>query len=104
MITTAFRRTWDAFIFYTILKNRAKIPSSDTFIARRVEGPGIALDYFVQVFLKRNIRNKYLLMYLKKAKPEQILAALEVDIEIKIINSYLEKIHRILEKPKTDYK
>ncbi|RNA21147.1 hypothetical protein BpHYR1_011891 [Brachionus plicatilis] len=64
----------------------AKIPSCDTFIARRVEGPGIALDYFVQ------------------AKPEQILAALEVALEIKIINSYLKNIYGILEQPKNDFK
>ena len=50
-------------------------------MARRVEGPGLASNYFYQ------------------AKPEQTLAALEANLEIKLINAYSTFIDRKLEEP-----
>ena len=57
-------------MFYLVLKPRARIPSRDTFFARRFAGPGLASNYFYQISV------------------EQGLAALEANIEIEIL-SYL---------------
>ncbi|GMH35497.1 hypothetical protein BSKO_03365 [Bryopsis sp. KO-2023] len=45
----AMRRIWDGLMFHILLKNRARIPSHDTFIARRIAGPGLANDVFYQL-------------------------------------------------------
>ena len=43
------RAVWDAFMFHAVIKKRARVPASDTFVARRTEGPGLATHYFYQV-------------------------------------------------------
>ena len=48
-IRKCFRKTWDGFMFYAILKPMAKVPANDTFIARRTAGPGLASNHFYQI-------------------------------------------------------
>ena len=50
-----------------LLKRLARVPSTDTFVARRIGGPGLASNFFYQV------------------RPEQVLAALEMQIELEIL-------------------
>ena len=43
------RAAWDTFMFHAIIKSRGLVPAHDSFIARRVTGPGLASNYFYQV-------------------------------------------------------
>ncbi len=49
LVKRGFRATWDAFMFYAVIQKRGRVPSRDGFIARRIEGPGLASNYFFQV-------------------------------------------------------
>ena len=100
------RRLWDAFIYHGFLKRYSKVPAIDTFIARRVEGPNLAVDHFVQVHkLKKVIIVKIFFVNLiySKATPEQVLAALEISLEKKILSTYLNMIKNTLEKPVANF-
>ena len=68
-------------MYYFVLKCQARVPSHDTFVAKRVEGPGLASRHFYQ------------------AKPEQTLAALEANLEIRLLNAYLSFIENKLDEP-----
>ena len=35
--------------FQLIIKKRARVPAGDSFVARRIAGPGLASNYFYQV-------------------------------------------------------
>ena len=43
------RGIWDAFMFHAVIKKKAKVPASNSFVARRIAGPGLASNYFYQV-------------------------------------------------------
>jgi hypothetical protein len=86
LIRNVLRKTWDSLMYFVILKKLARIPSEDTFVARRTAGPGLASKYFYQM------------------KPEQALAALEVYIELEIIRSYFEFVKQKLNEPLEIYK
>ena len=47
--TTCFRRIYDTFMYYGVLRSRARVPARDTFLARRISGPGLSNAYFYQV-------------------------------------------------------
>jgi hypothetical protein len=85
-IRKLLRRIWDNITYYLILKHQAKVPSRDTFVARRIAGPGLASNHFFQI------------------KPEQALAALETHLEIKMLESYLEYITKKIDEPIELYK
>ena len=36
-------------MFHAVIKKRGRVPSQDGFVARRIEGPGLASNYFFQV-------------------------------------------------------
>lgn len=40
---------WDTAMFHLLIKNRGRIPASDSFVVKRIAGPGLASDYFYQV-------------------------------------------------------
>ena len=40
----------DGIMFCLVLRPRARVPSHDTFVARRFAGPGLASNHFYQVF------------------------------------------------------
>jgi hypothetical protein len=43
------RTVYDNSMFYGLLMWRARVPSQNTFVARRVAGPGLGSEYFYQV-------------------------------------------------------
>jgi hypothetical protein len=49
LLRRGLRFSRDTFMFYTILKPKARVPSRDTFVAKRIAGPGLASNYFYQV-------------------------------------------------------
>lgn len=38
-------------MFHLVIKNRGRIPASDSFVVKRIAGPGLASDYYYQVKL-----------------------------------------------------
>lgn len=40
---------WDTVMFHLVIKNRGRIPASDSFVVKRIAGPGLASDYYYQV-------------------------------------------------------
>jgi hypothetical protein len=46
-------------MYHVIIKHQAKVPSHDTFVARRIEGPGLASNHFYQV--SRHIKSSNLI-------------------------------------------
>jgi hypothetical protein len=43
------RLIWEFFVFHLVLKARARVPISNTFVARRIAGPGISSQLFMEV-------------------------------------------------------
>jgi len=93
----------DGIFFHTIIRCNAKVPSNDTFIARRVAGPGLASDHFFQVAFTNNSQYCFLLVLLLirliKINPEQALAALEANVEMNLLDAYRTYIEKIIEEP-----
>ena len=66
----ALRLGWDTVIFHAVIKKRARVPAGDSFVAKRISGPGLASNYFYQI------------------KTEQALVALEARMEMDEIEAY----------------
>ena len=43
------RGLWDHLMYQLVISKQARIPIKDSFIARRIAGPGLASEYFYQV-------------------------------------------------------
>ena len=43
------RVVWDTTMFHLVIKNRGRIPASDSCVVKRIAGPGLATDYYYQV-------------------------------------------------------
>lgn len=64
----AFRLVWDTAIFHLVIKKRGRIPASDSFVVRRVAGPGLASKYYYQasatfMFVSHNAVRRKILQY-----------------------------------------
>ena len=80
------RGMYDKILYQLIVKRFARIPAHDSFLARRIAGPGLAAQYFYQV-----------------SSPE-VLAALESLIEQNELRIYRSYVEAILMKPVDDYR
>lgn len=85
VLRKSFRKCHDTFFYHLILKSRARIPSNNSFVARRTAGPGLASNHFYQI------------------RPEQALAALERYIEEEILHSYFDHVRKRLNEPLDNY-
>ena len=84
VIRKTLRDTWDALVFQLLIKKRARVPMSNTFLARRIAGPGMASEYYYQV------------------RPEQALVALETRMEAAELKAYDNQTsQKILEPQKS---
>lgn len=43
------RVVWDTAMFHMVIKNRGRIPACDSFMVKRIAGPGMASNYYYQV-------------------------------------------------------
>lgn len=43
------RTLWDLFIFNTFIRFQGRIPKRDGFLARRIKGPGLGMEYYQQI-------------------------------------------------------
>lgn len=79
------RLLWDAAIFHMIIKKRGRIPASDSFVVKRIAGPGLASDYYFQI------------------SPEQALAAFEAKMEWDELSAYQCVTENTILQPQKDF-
>lgn len=80
-----FRLAWDSIIYHLVIKKRGRIPACDSFIVKRVAGPGMASDYYFQI------------------RPEQALAAFEAKMELDELNAYQNLMEQKIQQPQKDF-
>lgn len=80
-----FRLLWDTIIFHLIIKKRGRVPASDSFVVKRIAGPGLATDYYFQI------------------SPEQALAAFEAKMEWDELDAYQHIIENTILQPQKDF-
>ncbi|XP_066597146.1 uncharacterized protein [Prorops nasuta] len=76
---------WDTTMFHLVIKSRGRIPASDSFIVKRIAGPGLASDYYYQI------------------KPEQALAAFEAKLELDELLAFQQETERLITQPQRDF-
>ena len=79
------RSFWDNVVFHTVIKRWARIPDRNTFLAKRVAGPGMASGYYYQV------------------RPEQVLVALEAKMEEEELSVFQKETRAKIRAPLDDY-
>jgi len=85
VIRRGFRAVWDTFMFHAVIRKRGRVPASNTFVARRTAGPGLASNYFYQI------------------KPEQALAAVEAELELHELKAWETNTARLINQPKKEF-
>lgn len=81
-----FRLVWDSAAFHFIIKKRGRIPASDSFVVKRVAGPGLASNYYFQI------------------RAEQALAAFEAKMELDELQAYQHKIEETILQPQKEFR
>ncbi|XP_076160275.1 uncharacterized protein LOC143143176 isoform X2 [Ptiloglossa arizonensis] len=79
------RVVWDTAMFHLVIKNRGRIPASDSFVVKRIAGPGLTSDYYYQI------------------RPEQALAALEAKLELDELLAFQQETERLITQPQRDF-
>uniref|UniRef100_A0A914WQA2 Uncharacterized protein n=1 Tax=Plectus sambesii TaxID=2011161 RepID=A0A914WQA2_9BILA len=75
------RSLWDTAMFHVIIKRRGRIPANDTFVARRIAGPGLSKDFYYQV------------------NPAVVLATMELAIEKQEMSEYVSWMRHHIDSP-----
>ncbi|XP_071579554.1 uncharacterized protein [Temnothorax nylanderi] len=76
---------WDTVMFHLVIKNRGRIPASDSFVVKRIAGPGLASDYYYQI------------------RAEQALAAFEAKLELDELLAFQQETERLITQPQRDF-
>nr|CAD7439625.1 unnamed protein product [Timema bartmani] len=71
--------------FHLVIKKRGRVPASDSFVVKRIAGPGLASNYFYQV------------------RPEQALAAFEAKLELDELAAYQHETEQTILQPQKDF-
>ncbi|XP_076755097.1 uncharacterized protein LOC143425638 isoform X1 [Xylocopa sonorina] len=79
------RVVWDTTMFHLVIKNRGRIPASDSFVVKRISGPGLTSDYYYQI------------------RPEQALAAFEAKLELDELLAFQQETERLITQPQRDF-
>ncbi|XP_060827871.1 uncharacterized protein LOC132913490 isoform X1 [Bombus pascuorum] len=79
------RVVWDTTMFHLVIKNRGRIPASDSFVVKRIAGPGLTSDYYYQI------------------RPEQALAAFEAKLELDELLAFQQETERLITQPQRDF-
>nr|CAD7571824.1 unnamed protein product [Timema californicum] len=80
------RLLWDTASFHLVIKKRGRVPASDSFVVKRIAGPGLASNYFYQV------------------RPEQALAAFEAKLELDELAAYQHETEQTILQPQKDFR
>lgn len=51
VLRRGLRHVWDAVMFHVVIKKRGRIPASDSFLVKRIAGPGLHSNFYYQVGL-----------------------------------------------------
>ncbi|XP_075230474.1 uncharacterized protein LOC142329675 isoform X3 [Lycorma delicatula] len=79
------RLSWDAIVFHLIIKKRGRIPACDSFVVKRIAGPGLTNNYYFQI------------------RPEQALAAFEAKLELDELSAYQHQVEQKILQPQKDF-
>ncbi len=81
-IKALVRYMYDLFMYVAIIKPRARIPMQNrSFVARRIQGPGLSSSYFMQI------------------SPEDALLGLTVELERMELNYFESHLTEIINEP-----
>lgn len=79
------RMCWDYVTYHVFIKKYGRVPATDSFAVRRVEGPGLNANYFFLI------------------KPEQALAAFEAKMELDELQAYQKALEDQIRQPQKDF-
>ncbi|KAK4293817.1 hypothetical protein Pmani_033507 [Petrolisthes manimaculis] len=79
------RHVWDAIMFHVVIKKRGRIPASDSFLVKRIAGPGLHSNFYYQISC------------------EQALAAFEARLEMDELAVYQRETEAVIYKPLIAY-
>ena len=82
----SLRHAWDTTIFELVIRKRARVPAGDSFVARRIGGPGMAGNFYYQI------------------KTEQALVALEARMEMDELEAFKEQLATVISSPLEVYR
>lgn len=85
MLRCSLRVTWDGLMFHLLIKHRGRIPACDSWLVRRIAGPGLSDGHYFKI------------------RPEQALAAFEAKLETEELNAFREEVERIIIQPQYVY-
>ncbi|XP_037776345.1 uncharacterized protein LOC119573262 isoform X2 [Penaeus monodon] len=85
LIRRGLRHFWDTVMFHSVIKKRGRIPASDSFLVKRIAGPGLHNNFFYQISC------------------EQALAAFEARLEMDELAVYQRETETIIYKPLVEY-
>lgn len=86
LLRKATRVIQDGFFYFGLIKQKGRVPAISTWDIRQISGPGLASKHIYQM------------------RPEQALAIVEMNVEKKILKSYIEHMRRRIEEPLSLYK
>ncbi|KAG8185351.1 hypothetical protein JTE90_005478 [Oedothorax gibbosus] len=86
VLRCCIRLIWDSAMFHFLIKRRGRVPSSDSWLVKRIAGPGLSNEHFFQI------------------SPEQALAAFEAKLETEELNAFKEEVERIILLPQQIYR
>ncbi|XP_071521204.1 uncharacterized protein [Panulirus ornatus] len=85
VIRRGLRHVWDTVMFHAVIKKRGRIPASDSFLVKRIAGPGLHNNFYYQICC------------------EQALAAFESRLEMDELAVYQREMEAIIQKPLCAY-
>nr|XP_045593779.1 uncharacterized protein LOC123755315 isoform X1 [Procambarus clarkii] len=81
VVRRGLRHVWDAVMFHAVIKKRGRIPASDSFLVKRIAGPGLHNNFYYQISC------------------EQALASFEARLEMDELAVYQHEMEAIIHKP-----
>lgn len=81
----ALRMCWDFMTYHFFIKKSGRVPATDSFAVRRIEGPGLNSNYFYVI------------------RPEQALAAFEAKMESDELQAFQKATELSIKQPQKDF-
>lgn len=85
-IRFGIRSIWDTIMFQLVVKRYGRIPTENSFVARRISGPGLSSDYVYQI------------------TPEQALIAVEHRIQVLELEAFETQVRHWIDMPYQNFK
>lgn len=79
------RGVWDTIMYYLVISPRARIPAADSFVAKRIAGPGLTEHYYYSI------------------QVSDVLLVLQVQLEKYEMEFYRQWIQEFINKPKAEF-